>query len=177
MTAKDANLNRERDEILRRYYGELTVTDAAHELRLIPNDDDCSNAKVDDPSGCVFAKACHRLYNSTFVLFFGHVAYVDLPDKCGKRRIERFHIPAETARAIRSFDETGELNPGGYILLPPMKSQRLDYRPPEDKVRHRALKGSAETKKADSASGPKATRQRKDMLVRDGRGMVQFLKK
>lgn len=127
-----------------------------------------------DPANCFFAKACQRLFDSTAVVFFRTVAYVDLPNNRGKRRLVRFALPAETRASIVRFDTTGEIAPGGYELLPPMPTQTLE---------RKAASARNFARKAVISGVRKARRQPKIVAatgsgeIRNGIGMVHFTKK
>lgn len=163
--------SKEHEEILGRFFGELPVRDAAHELRIFPTDADKDKADRNDPANCVFAKACNRLFQSFAVVFFGSIAYVDLPDHTGKRFIERFEIPKVTRNSISAFDEAGAFDPGGYLIVPPAPSKRLDYinRQNAKNPRKKLIPGVNTT--------PKPPAQPKTFgTLRNGGGMVQFLR-
>ena len=82
-----------------------------------------------NPMKCVFAKACNRLFDG-IASFYKHVAYVELPDKTGKRKsyVNRFRLKAEATRHIIEYDLTGRFKPGITIeLLPPPATNALEY--------------------------------------------------
>ena len=157
-------------KLLKRIFGGLPVVDAKHGLRIFATKYDIGLAKRKDPTNCVWAKACRRLYGSKIVAFFRTVAYIELQDSKGNLRVERFMLTRPTIRSIASFDRTGKVDPAGYNLLPPSPRRTMDYnlqwsREYQATTRHR----TPVTKKG---TGPK-----KKIIaeVRDGKGLVKFL--
>ena len=120
------SMRRTQRDILVRFFGDLPVIEAKGKLIVLANDNDGQRAVRADPANCVFAKACHRLYGSTAVVFFRSVAYIDLPDAHNVRHIHRFMLPHETRDKIAEFDRTGVAATGGYTLLPPTRSATLE---------------------------------------------------
>src|SRR5262249_38561966 len=111
---------------LARYFLDMEVVDADHDLRVFVNKHDLECAERGNPTECVFAKACKRLYGSRAILFFRSVAYVDLPDEEGIRRVYRFLIGRAAKNAIEKYDRTGEAHPGGFLLSAPRPSERIE---------------------------------------------------
>jgi hypothetical protein len=56
---------------------------------------------------CRFAKAAHRIYGSTAVVFFKTIAYLDLPDENNKPYLARCSLREQVARAIAEWDQPG----------------------------------------------------------------------
>lgn len=105
---------------VKRVWGDAPVIDARKELRVMILPDDLEGAKRQDPGCCVFARACKRAFNSTKVLFFRTLAYVELPDSKGNIRVERFVLSKEMRRLIEDFDKGSEVIPkAGFVLKPP----------------------------------------------------------
>jgi hypothetical protein len=166
-------------EAVKRFFGDehLEVVGAVHELRLQPNTEDIATAIPNSPTNCALANAAHRMFGSTAVFFWGTVAYVDLIGPDGVRRIERFYLSKEAMRYAASLDLQQKIDPGGFILLPPTPSRRLDTR--LEKGRRLAARKKAKlvgqaTGKSHSGKGkrkpPKAY-----ALTRNGTGQVQFI--
>ena len=122
------NLGRrpEQVEILKRFFKGLPVREADGDLLVSVLRSDGVYAKRNNPEECVFSKSCQRLYNSTAVVFFAKVVYMDLPDEEGNRVVFRFLGSEKMCRAIKKYDETGTFEPGIYKLLAPAKSQQLN---------------------------------------------------
>lgn len=117
------------EEAIRRFFDGLEVIEAKRELRIQPNAVDSKDAVRDDPTACVFSRACQRVYGSQAVLFFKTIAYVDLlgtrGKSKGKRRIERFTIGHAGRKFIRDFDAGKVTSPAGFVLLPPSQCATL----------------------------------------------------
>ena len=159
---------RHNSKLLKRVFGGLPVVDAKRELRLFSDVSDISVATRKDPTNCVFAKTCQRLYGSHNVAFFRTVAYVDLPDSKGGRRIERFNLTKMTRKLIEKFDRTGRADPAGYHLIAPSPGFTMDHR----------LAKSREyltTKMQTAVTAKKKTKHRIIAEVRNGKGLVQFI--
>jgi hypothetical protein len=159
---------------IKRLWGGLPVIDGEHDLRVFINQSDLDNAVRKDPGACVFAAACKRIFGSSKVLFFKSVAYVDLPDGNGARRVERFEMPDKMRELIEAFDR-GEMTipEAGFLLKVPKASFTLEYRRNiSRKTRKRAalLKGTASYPR--KVSRPILI----DMSVRNGTGMTHFIK-
>jgi hypothetical protein len=165
---------------LRKWFGDLEVVEAKKELRVQPNDNDIKESVANDPRNCVFSRACQRMWNSTVVVFFGTVAYVDLLDAAGKRRVERFNISLAGQRFIREFDAGSPITPGGFVLLPPapsmtIKEKRKNFKKYAAKRRRAILKGKTTGAKTPGAKRPKRKPSGIRLSVfRNGTGMAQF---
>jgi hypothetical protein len=117
------NIGRE----IRRLWGKTEVVDALEPLRVIVEPCDVASAARTDPAHCVFANACRRLFRSSKVLFWRTVAYVELPDENGKKRVERFVMGETMRQVIASFDRgEGVLPEAGFILRPPTSRETLE---------------------------------------------------
>lgn len=160
---------------LKRWFGELEVVEAKKELRVQPNDLDIASAIQGDPRNCVFSRACQRQWGSTFVVFFGTVAYLDLLGPDGVRRIERFVLSRAAKRFIKAFDAGETMDPRGFSLLPPSRSQTADEitRQTSRRKHEAILKGKSTV---TGAARPKRepTGLRLSAFFRGGMGMVQF---
>lgn len=78
--------------------------EATETLIVIVNADDIDGANRADFENCAFARACKRLYQSTYASFKKCVAYVDLPDDKGVRRLHRFWLDEKSQKAISDYD-------------------------------------------------------------------------
>lgn len=172
--------HRVRSSELKRFFGDLEIVEAVTPLHLQPQRCDIETAKRDDPANCAFSRACQRMYGSSVVLFFGTVAYVDLLDEHGERKIHRFRIERTAREFIKAFDAGGDVKPGGFRLAPPPPAATLDGiaergRKRAARVREALLKGEAyEPDPRFRHAGmkhPNATRIRN---FRSGAGMVHF---
>lgn len=168
---------------LQRWFGDLPVVEATHELRVQPTDADIKSAKKNDPANCAFSRTCQRMWGATTVLFFGTVAYVDLLSDKGVRRVERFQLPMAAREYIAAFDAGKKVNPAGFVITPPKPSQTLAGKAAGDRAmleRKRAalLKGrvyvpSRQHSKAGKVSVAHARTIRLSVF-RNGKGMVHF---
>ncbi len=151
-----------------RFWEELPIVEATHELRVFVEEQDINGAKVKDWGNCVFARACARLFGSRRVAFFRYVAYVELPQEDGSRVAERFYLTKAVSEQIRLFDKTHTAPPGGFLLLPPKPSHKLaqkdEYRKRHDKA---VINGTAQRHK-------KHYRNPLELDWRSGSGMVHF---
>lgn len=174
--------------ILKRMFGDLPVRDARHELRVFALPCDIKDAKTGDPSQCVFAKACHRLFDAKKVFFFRSVAYLDLLQDDGNRVIERFIVPEKVKNLIIEFDKTGICPPGGFVLEPPTLSQRLDSGKRRRQSRDAAKRNYDTKKRRDRKKRREAVLKGDSVPTQDakeweithqrwGNGMVHFTKK
>lgn len=163
---------------LSRWFGDLPVIEAQKELRVQPNSDDIKNALKNDPANCAFSRACQRMWDSKVVLFFGHVAYVDLLGKEGKRRVERFMVSSAARQYIKDFDDGKTVPAAGFVLMPPSPSQTIEGRAAAVRAKRKALlKGRAVPSKKHQRVAKKAAAHARHMRVstfRSGRGMVYF---
>lgn len=171
-----------RDAALKRVFGDLEVVEATAPLHLQPQRCDIDTAERDDPANCAFSRACQRMYGSSVVLFFGTVAYVDLLDEHGERKIFRFSIGQAARDFIKAFDAGEDVKPGGFRLSPPPPGETLDgiakrRRSREARIRAALLKGEAyepDPKYRNAGMNrPGAVRIRN---FRSGSGMVHFPK-
>lgn len=100
----------------------LPVVDA--EIARVLNIKKCDilGSKKADPGNCAAARALRREVGSQARVFLSRT-YV----KIGKRW-QRFITPASISREIVAFDRGAHFEPGEYILNPPSRGQRLDYK-------------------------------------------------
>jgi hypothetical protein len=161
---------------LRKWFGDLEVIEARHDIRIQPNEEDIKNAVPNDPTQCVFSQACRRMWSSNAVVFFGTVAYVDLLDKHGVRHVERFNISEQGKRFIREFDAGMTIAPKSFVLHAP--SPRKTAAAINESIKEWKRKRKAILK--GRAVGSKAKRPKRKptglrlSMFRNGMGMAQF---
>jgi hypothetical protein len=110
-----------------RTWGDVPVVDAKKDLRVFMTPEDLKGARIKDPSACVFARACRRMFHATKVLIFRTVAYVELPNEDGSRRVERFVVGPAMRDLIEAFDRgEGVIPSAGFTLRAPPKSETLE---------------------------------------------------
>jgi hypothetical protein len=120
------------------------ITDARAALRLQPTPPDAVNAKPRSPNACLLARTAARMYGSRGVAFFKGLAYVDLVDEYGYRRLERFLAGKATMAVIRDFDAGTPIGFGfAVILYPPSKPHTLPHKRRAARKHHRTPAGRA----------------------------------
>jgi hypothetical protein len=133
---------------IRRVWGDLDVVDAKRDVVVTINEADIARASRQDPAECVFAQACRRVFGAKKVLFFRSVAYIEMPDAQGRRRVERFILGHETRDLINQWDDGEQVFPdAGFQLRAPSRSQTFDTKLAKSrkehlKVRKRVLEGA-----------------------------------
>lgn len=74
----------------------------------------------DDPEHCIFARCAKRTMRTGEAWFGRSTAYIRVGDE-----IVRFLYPPKTQAAIRTFDDTGEMQAGPYRVSVPRASQTV----------------------------------------------------
>ncbi len=152
----------------------------AHDLRVFIRPEDLDTAIPKDPGCCVFARACQRTFGSTKVLFFRYTAYVELPDKDGTLRVERFKMPCNMRALVESFDRGEAVIPeAGFLLKAPTPAQSLEHLRSKSYQKFKASQEKARTAGQSKnpptpGSGKTARPISVDMSVRHGTGHAQF---
>jgi len=167
---------------IRRHWGDIPVVDAKKDIRIFFDSKDVANAKRLDPTGCIFAQACKRQFGATKVIILRTVAYMDLPDRKGNRRVERFEVAPEMRDIIEAFDRgEGVLPAGGFEFSAPSESHSLDGKRQQQVARVQAKRpamivGTAKGGKGKLGRGNGKYRDKPMVLdyVRRGTGMVHF---
>lgn len=175
----------EQIDLLRRVFQGMEIVDAKADVLINAKDEDFKGSTPNHLENCVFARACRRLYDSGVMLFMASVAYVDMPDEDGVRKVHRFIMGWKLRGAIRVMDESGgtKFVPGVFRLHAPPRANRLDYI--RENSRQRRKDPAYRAKKAESQRHRKAaivsrartvkTRHRAGTLgiLRSGSGLVQ----
>jgi hypothetical protein len=159
---------------IKRLWGDCEVIDAKKDLRVMILPDDVKGAKRKDPAECVFARACMRSFRSKKMLFYRSTAYVELPDKNGKKRVERFIMDASMRSLVAAFDRGDTVIPeAGFVLKAPSPNRRLDAQLKarrQSTERRRLLNGELlYPKRPETRHGVAGT-----IHVRSGTGAVHF---
>jgi hypothetical protein len=112
---------------IRKVLGEnVEIRDATFPLRLQPITSDAEGAEPKNPFNCLFVHCAKRMYGALITIFWKHVAYVDMVDSDGVRRVYRFRISREAIERTKAFDKGEPYPPGAAItLIPPLKSDTL----------------------------------------------------
>ena len=170
---------------IRRYWGDMEVVDALADMRVFIFSEDFDGALKKDAARCVFARACIRQCQSTRIMFWRSVAYVDLPDDLGVRRVNRFELPRNMRDLIEAFDRGDRTIPeGGFLLKAPSGSRRAEEKRVRDAASAKARRerqmilGRTEGD-AGKGIGPGKGKFRDgaavhDLTVRNGTGAVHF---
>lgn len=105
---------------------DIVIRDAKEELRIQPIPEDAVNADPKDSFNCFFVHSVKRMYGSTVVIFWKTIAYLDLVDPDGVRRVYRYACNADVMKRTAAFDR-GEPFPRGsaIILKPPLGFNKL----------------------------------------------------
>ena len=120
------------------------IVDARVPLRLQPIPADAIDAKPRSPNACLLARTAARMYFSKGVAFFKGLAYIDLADEHGDRRLERFIASAATRAAISDFDGGKPISFGfAIVLYPPSRPHTLAHKRRAARKRHRTPAGRA----------------------------------
>jgi hypothetical protein len=169
--------------LTQRIWGDTPIVDAKNELRIVVQACDVQGAKRKDPEHCVFARACRRMFGAKKILFYKQVAYVEIPNTNGTKRVERFLLSKDVRKSIQQFDRDGSTLPnGGFVLQPPHASQTLGSRQQRNKDdavkrdQHRLLFGcDPAVSPRGSIASRKKTSRTIDLSVRNGVGKVRWL--
>jgi hypothetical protein len=89
-----------------------------HEIVLMPNARDIKTAKCREPTGCALHNAACRTFDIPNCAIGGRWAYIPQRDAKGKPYIARVQATVATRRAIKAFDETGEMPEAGFRFIP-----------------------------------------------------------
>jgi hypothetical protein len=129
--------NEVRQYIYQIFGKDIEIRDATFPLRLQPTPDDKEGADPHDPSNCFFVHTVRRMYGSQVVIFWKSIAYVDMVDSDGVRRVYRFIVTKDGTARLSRFDH-GEPFPLGsaVTLQPPTKGTTLKA----NKTRRQAAK-------------------------------------
>jgi hypothetical protein len=104
------------------------------------------------------------MFGSKRVLFLKNVAYIDLANRVGERRIERFIVPRAVRQQIETFDATGTAIPdAGFQLLAVPLSKGLET---HRKRNRRALASMS------AAAREKELKRQRDYKIRRKAGKV-----
>lgn len=169
-------------EVRRSTFDGMPIVDAEADFTLLVRTEDVDAAKGNerDASNCILAKACASQVGASRVAFFRSIAYLDLPNAKGERRLVRFVLDKDASAIVRAFDRgksvKGEVS---VTLRAPTSSTTLDAimekaKRDRQKKRQALLVGKLE------GDGTKARFHKRpsmaDMDVRVGSGLVHNIK-
>lgn len=166
-------------EVRRETFNGLPIVDAEADFTLVVRTDDITAAKGNekDASNCILAKACARQVGASIVAFFRTVAYLELPDSEGNRRVVRYMLDNDAAAIVAAFDRRKSVRGEVMVTLKaPRESERLDTirestRKSKEKKRKAVLSGEiVETNKKQARFHKKPSVS--DMDIRNGSGLV-----
>lgn len=175
--ASHRRANDQAHEIIQRTWGDVPVLDATENLRVFILPEDATSAVRKDPGCCVFARACQRTFGATKVLFFRRVAYVELPDSAGKKRVERFFMDKGMRKLVEAFDSgKGVIPEGGFLLKAPSPGMTFEHSRVKKNARRERQKllGKAEQKGNKGFGKYEDAPLVVDLAVRSGTGAVHF---
>jgi hypothetical protein len=166
---------------IERIWGGVKVCEARKPLRVFLLPTDIKGAESHDPTNCAFARAVRRMCGGRAV-FLRRTAYIELMQPNGEKRVERFMMPENMRAIVEAFDKRGECPPGGFMLIPPAPSEKLEAKRKRERMHHKALvKGTARTVKGTPRAGTYAKPVEilvNGVRIRDGyrygTGLVQF---
>jgi hypothetical protein len=187
--------SQEQVEMLKRVFAGMELIDAKANMYLHAIHADQIGAIPHSLTNCVFAKTCTRLHGSTAVVFMKELAYIDMEDEDGVRRVLRFEMSEKMKRSVEKYDETDgrEFEPGTYLLRAPSRSRSLDElrahskrRREDPKVRAR-MQASEKRRRAQIKSTARRIKNKEDArppgvilprrgllgIARQGTGLVQ----
>jgi hypothetical protein len=119
--------NNEVHEHIRQIFGtDVEIREGELPLRVQPIPEDANGANPRDPSNCFFVHSIKRMYGSQIVIFFKKIAYLDMVDTDGVRRIYRYLVSKEATARLSRFDRGQAFPLGSAIaLLKPPKSHTV----------------------------------------------------
>ena len=114
--------------VLDQVFGDLERVDATNDVRLIMTEADIANGERGNQFACALARSAERAFGSSNVVIVRTVAYIDLLDESGNRRVERFMLGKAARKVVRDFDTKGQVKPAGIVLSAPTASNKLEER-------------------------------------------------
>ena len=162
---------------IKRSYNGMPVKDAKGNLTVVLIAEDLKGATRKDPSCCVFAQACKRLFKGQ-AIFYKKIAYIELPDEDGTRYIHRYRLTAAAMEFIAEYDRTGKFPIGvGVNLRKPAKSMTLDAMRRYHDRHYEKLNAIKRLKSKHGIKGrpyTKAKARHYDTSVRNGTGSMHL---
>ena len=114
----------------RRMKDGVPVVEAKADLMIFVTKEDISCGVRKDPCQCAIAQAVKRAVGDGGGEAEIHrgIAYVKAPDEAGEVVWHRFRLGPRTRKRVETFDKTGKVDPAGYLLKAPTRTQTLDFR-------------------------------------------------
>lgn len=169
-------------DTIKRIWGDLEVVDATDILRLSVMTNDIVTGQRKVPGCCGMANAAKRSFGSTKVLFYRSVAYIEMADEDGNRRVERYTLSTGAKNFIAAFDKGEEVTTGTYTFTPPRPSERLfsTSKKARNKInrekREAAILAGTHVPSRYKPKQKTAPVEADSVLVRNGKGKVSFQK-
>jgi hypothetical protein len=169
------------NEVLRTTFNGLPIVDAEADFSLIVRNTEVKAAKgmERDASNCILAKACAKQVGATIVAFLRTVAYLELPDGKGNKRVVRYMLDEDSQAIVKAFDRGKAVRGEVMVTLKaPRASDKLDYIREESRLkaareRKAAIRGEITGNNNPRMARYQSKRSVKDMDVRNGTGLVQ----
>lgn len=152
----------------------MPVIDSPHSTVIRPNANDIKQGVRGDPTKCMYALACKRMFESELVWINRGVAYVELTGKGGKPELHRFILKESAKENVKNFDAGKTVYPESVLFAAPSRSQTLDAQAEKEKRRGKApayVKGSI---KGEPLSGSKGSRKALMPFRDPGTGKFHF---
>jgi len=111
-----------------RIYLGMPVRDAKQSMLVQPSKEDIKAGVRGDPEHCAYAECLRRTLRSSVVYIYNTIAYVEVLDERGNHVLERYTIKDGTRENMENFDGGVKVEPAGFKLREPTKSQTLDYK-------------------------------------------------
>ena len=171
-------INNARD-VLRTTFDGLPIVDAEADFSLIVRNTAVKAAKGNqrDVSNCILAKACAKQVGASKVAFLRTIAYLELPDPKGNKRVVRYRLDKDAQAIVAAFDRGKNVKGEVMVTLrAPHPSQKLDAllhkeRNRVERKREAAIRGEIIEKDTRYARYSNH-RSVKDIDVRNGTGLV-----
>lgn len=168
------------ENVRRETFDGLPIVDAEADMIVVVRNEDIKRARGNekDAEKCALAKACARDFGSTKAAFFRTVAYIELPDENGNRRVVRFILGRAAAEIVRAFDRRKSIKGEVAVRLKaPSRGRKLDYVRDKQKANTKRKREAILKGKVIDVT-PQAPRFAKkpnvsDIDVRNGSGLVQ----
>lgn len=165
--------------VLLRTFNGIPIVDAKADFTLMVRTSSVKAAEGQekDAANCILAKACREQVGASIVAFFRRVAYLELPDSRGRKRVVRYKLDDDAAAIVAAFDRGKSVRGEVMVTLKaPRKSESLDAvrkKSRDLRERHRAAILNGIIIEKGSKSGPSPHKAKVlNLDVRNGQGLV-----
>lgn len=167
-------------KVIRTTFDGLPIVDAEANFSIIVRNTAVKAAKGNekDATNCILAKACAKQVGASKVAFLRTVAYLELPDAKGNRRVVRYMMDEDAQAIVKAFDR-GKTVKGEVMvtLKAPAPGRRLDRIRERWNARREAIIRGEITDTGYSSGTHTRRNSVKDLDVRDGRGLIHNILK